>query len=52
MSKMHKLPMLCSLTWQKWSSVNWVRADVKDAQAAHALLADTAEVVKRELGEG
>jgi hypothetical protein len=28
-----------------------VKADVKD-QAAHALLADIAEVVKREVGEG
>ena len=52
MSKMHKLPMLCSLTLPRWSSVSLVRADVKDAQAAHALLADIAEVVKRELGEG
>jgi hypothetical protein len=52
MSKMHKLPMLCSLTLPRWSSERSARADVKDAQAPHALLADTAEVVKREVGEG
>ena len=52
MSKMQKLPMLCSLTLQRWSSVNWVRAmansltaqlRVSTEEELHAKLAEAKE---------